>query len=83
MAANIVEDDLTPSVLVQKLEAFVKEMILPDTTLLFFDEIQASERALTSLKYFCEEAPEYHIIAPKAPRLILSFNPALRLSRSR
>jgi predicted AAA+ superfamily ATPase len=31
--------------------------------LLFLDEIQASERALTSLKYFCEQAPQYHVIA--------------------
>ena len=63
LAANIFEDDLTPSVLVQKLESFTEERILPDTTLLFFDEIQACERALTSLKYFCEDAPEYHIVA--------------------
>jgi predicted AAA+ superfamily ATPase len=62
LAVNIFEDDLTPSVLVQKLESFVHERILPDSTLIFFDEIQASERALTSLKYFCEDAPEYHII---------------------
>lgn len=27
-----------------------------------FDEIQLCERALASLKYFCEEAPDYHII---------------------
>ena len=32
-------------------------------TLIFFDEIQACERALTSLKYFQENANEYHIIA--------------------
>jgi len=62
LTANIFEDDLTPSVLIQKLESFVNERILPDSTLLFFDEIQASERALTSLKYFCEDAPQYHII---------------------
>ncbi|GHT78556.1 ATPase [Bacteroidia bacterium] len=63
VAANIFEDDLTPSVLVQKLESFTEIRILPGTTLLFFDEIQACERALTSLKYFCEDAPEYHVIA--------------------
>lgn len=34
-----------------------------DTTLIIFDEIQACEKALTSLKYFCENAQEYHIIA--------------------
>lgn len=27
-----------------------------------FDEVQLCERALTSLKYFCEDAPDYHII---------------------
>lgn len=32
-------------------------------TLIIFDEIQAIPEAITSLKYFCEDAPEYHIIA--------------------
>src|SRR5665647_3829642 len=32
-------------------------------TLIIFDEVQEVPRALTSLKYFCENAPEYHIIA--------------------
>jgi len=32
-------------------------------TLIFFDEIQVCEQALTSLKYFCEQAPEQHVIA--------------------
>jgi predicted AAA+ superfamily ATPase len=63
LAANIFEVDITPSVLVQKLEDYTRERILPETTLLFFDEIQACERALTSLKYFCEDAPEYHVVA--------------------
>ncbi|MDR1973846.1 MAG: ATP-binding protein [Bacteroidales bacterium] len=63
LAANIFEDNLTPSVLVQKLEFFTENRILPGTTLLFFDEIQACDRALTSLKYFCEDAPEYHVVA--------------------
>ncbi len=36
--------------------------IKPETTLIIFDEIQESERALTSLKYFHENAPQYHII---------------------
>ena len=31
-------------------------------TLLIFDEIQAAPRGVTSLKYFCEKAPEYHVI---------------------
>lgn len=49
--------------IINKLELFYGEKIVPEKTLIFFDEIQANERALTSLKYFCEDAPEYHIIA--------------------
>jgi predicted AAA+ superfamily ATPase len=49
--------------IINKLELFYGEKILPEKTLIFFDEIQSNERALTSLKYFCEDAPEYHIIA--------------------
>lgn len=35
----------------------------PENTLIIFDEVQEIPRALKSLKYFCENAPEYHIIA--------------------
>ena len=49
--------------IINKLELFYGKKILPGKTLIFFDEIQANERALTSLKYFCEDANEYHIIA--------------------
>lgn len=37
--------------------------IQPETTLILFDEIQECGRAITSLKYFCENAPEYPIIS--------------------
>ena len=37
--------------------------ITPKDTLIILDEIQECPRALTSLKYFCEEAREYHIVA--------------------
>lgn len=37
--------------------------IHPENTLLIFDEIQAVPEAITALKYFCEDAPEYHIVA--------------------
>ncbi|GHU42011.1 ATPase [Clostridia bacterium] len=56
-------DDLNPKILVSKLSNFLKQNISKRDTLLFFDEIQICPRALTSLKYFCEFAPEYHIIA--------------------
>ena len=35
---------------------------IDENTLLIFDEIQAAPRGVTSLKYFCEKAPEYHVI---------------------
>ena len=61
--SNQINDSIDTKYIINKLELFYGEKILPEKTLIFFDEIQANERALTSLKYFCEEAPEYHIIA--------------------
>ena len=58
-----IEESIDAKYLINKLELFYGEKIIPGKTLIFFDEIQANERALTSLKYFCEDAPEYHIIA--------------------
>ena len=57
------DEDISPKYLVGRLELFFGRKINPKTTLIIFDEIQACERALTSLKYFCEDAPEYHVIA--------------------
>lgn len=37
--------------------------VKPENTLIILDEIQEAEGAITSLKYFCENAPQYHIIA--------------------
>lgn len=53
---------MSPAFLVKRLEIYFGERINPASTLIFFDEIQACEQALTSLKYFYEEAPEYYII---------------------
>lgn len=43
------------------LSAQTKQQIIPGKTLIIFDEIQESPLALTSLKYFCEDAPEQHV----------------------
>jgi len=59
----IFERDLKPKRIIRELSAQLGQSIFPEDTLIIFDEIQACERALTSLKYFCEDAPEYHIIA--------------------
>jgi len=55
--------DLNPGRIIRFLEEYFSEVIIPEQTLLIFDEVQACERALTSLKYFAEEAPEYHVAA--------------------
>jgi predicted AAA+ superfamily ATPase len=59
----VFERDLNPARIIRDLSVISGETILANDTLLIFDEIQACERALTSLKYFCEDAPSYHIAA--------------------
>ena len=59
----IFDRDLSPSRILRELSAYTSEPMVPGDSLIIFDEIQACERALTSLKYFTEEAPEYHIAA--------------------
>jgi len=56
-------ESLEPQIIIAKLGIFLGRKINSKNTLIFFDEIQISPRTITSLKYFCEEAPEYHIIA--------------------
>ncbi|MGN1327018.1 MAG: ATP-binding protein [Clostridia bacterium] len=58
-----IDESIDAKLIINKLELFYGEKIIPGKTLIFFDEIQENERALTSLKYFYEDAPEYHIIA--------------------
>lgn len=63
---NIAADfntDISPEHIINCLEIFYKQKIVAGKTLIFFDEIQLCGRALTSLKYFYETAPEYHIIS--------------------
>ncbi|HBB01197.1 MAG: ATPase [Bacteroidetes bacterium GWD2_45_23] len=57
------EESITPRSLIQYLESAHSQRIIPGKTLIVIDEIQASERALTSLKYFYEQAPEFHVVA--------------------
>ena len=61
--ASYFNDNIAPERLLRYLEASTGERIIAGETLIFFDEIQSCERALTSLKYFCEETPEFHIAA--------------------
>lgn len=56
------EENISPDYLIPILSHIAGETIVREKTLLVFDEVQLCERALTSLKYFCEDAPHYHII---------------------
>ena len=60
------EGDLTSTRILKYLEAVYNQPIVAGKTLIFFDEIQCSERALMALKTFCEEAPEYHVAAARS-----------------
>lgn len=59
----IFQSDLNPKRLITALEFYSNLKITPEDTLIVLDEIQVAPRGITSLKYFCEEAPEYHIVA--------------------
>jgi predicted AAA+ superfamily ATPase len=61
-AAGYFADNIEPERILRFLEAESRERIVPGDTLVIFDEIQSCSRALTSLKYFNEQTPEYHII---------------------
>lgn len=57
------EDTLDPKQLMKIIEIHTEIEIEPHNTLLIFDEIQNCPKALNSLKYFCEEANDYHVAA--------------------
>ncbi|WP_294094188.1 AAA family ATPase [uncultured Cetobacterium sp.] len=60
---KIFDKDLEPERIVKELSIFSGQSIFKNDTLIIFDEIQSCERALTSLKYFYENEPDYQIIA--------------------
>ncbi len=61
--AELFSSDLDTNRLIMGLEIYSGKKINPSNTLIIFDEVQEVPRALSSLKYFYENAPQYHIIA--------------------
>lgn len=57
------EGDINPLHIIQYLETVTDIRIIAGETLIILDEIQSCSRALMALKAFCEEAPQYHIVA--------------------
>lgn len=60
---SLFEKSLSPETIIDNISLYLGKQIIPEGTLLFFDEIHAAPAALTSLKYFCEQAPDFHIVA--------------------
>ena len=62
IVSKIIDENISPEYIIKNLEIAFNKKIDKDNTLIFFDEIQKNTRALTSLKYFCVEAPEYYVV---------------------
>jgi predicted AAA+ superfamily ATPase len=62
-AAEYFAGSIAPERLIRYLETLSGVPIVPGETLIILDEVQSCERALTALKYFCENAPDYHVAA--------------------
>lgn len=60
--ANIFEQSLDPDEIMHRLSLIEGKTIDPEQTVIFIDEIQTSERAITSLKYFSEAKEHYHVV---------------------
>ena len=60
---SVFQTSKDPQRLIKELTLYCDQPIIAGETLMIFDEIQECEEALNSLKYFCDEAPDYHIIA--------------------
>lgn len=61
--ANVFADDYDIDRILMAINIETGVRIHPEETLIIFDEIQENPKAIASLKYFCEEAPEYAVIA--------------------
>ena len=59
--ANIFAEDYDMKRVLMVIGAISKQPIIPGKTLIILDEIQELHKGLSSLKYFCENAPEYHV----------------------
>jgi predicted AAA+ superfamily ATPase len=55
------EKDLDPKRIIEEIELDILKKIIPEETIIIFDEIQQAPKAITALKYFKEQLPEYNI----------------------
>lgn len=62
-ARNMFAEDYNIQRILTTLQALTGVRVTPGDTLVIFDEIQEAPRGLGALKYFCEDAPQYHVVA--------------------
>ena len=62
-ASALFEADYDAARIIEGISALLRMKIRPGKTLIVFDEVQQAPRVIEALKYFCEDAPDYHIIA--------------------
>jgi predicted AAA+ superfamily ATPase len=62
-ACTLFEGNISAASILKKLSIYFQTQITPTDSLICFDEIQECDGALASLKYFCEDAPDYHLAA--------------------
>ena len=60
---RIFEDDYDIQRIIRMINIETGERIIPEETLIIFDEVQEAPKAISSLKYFCENAPEYAVVS--------------------
>jgi len=61
--ASLFSSSLSPDVIINNISLYIGRKVISENTLIFFDEVQLVPGVITSLKYFQEKAPEYHVIA--------------------
>lgn len=61
--AEIFDGDYDPKRILKRISIELHEKIEPEKTLVIFDEVQSAMKVVESLKYFCEDAPEYTVAA--------------------
>jgi predicted AAA+ superfamily ATPase len=61
LAKNLFEEDYDMQRIIMAIGAITQQNIIPGKTLIILDEIQEISRGLSALKYFCENAPQYHV----------------------
>ena len=60
---RIFEEDYDIQRIIRMINIETGERIIPEETLIIFDEVQEAPKAISSLKYFCENAPEYAVVS--------------------